>query len=134
MLLTRGQKKDIETCLYFCPEKYRRDVTDKEIGEFLDWSERGAGDYEAKFSTSPLILGKSRRGLHISLWEQGVLDGSVPYLTLLGAYANTKKWWQFWVSNHRPIPRSVVDFMKKEMFRGQDADTIERTYQSLPSY
>lgn len=116
--MTVKQKQDVELCLYFCPNQYYHPPTDDEVREFLDWSERGLNKQEAKFSTNPIILGKSRRGLTIEMWEQGVLEGTTPYLTLLGGEDTI-------------IPRTVVDFMKREMFKGEDADIIERAYQSL---
>ena len=66
-----------------------------------------------------LLMGKRWRGITIhELWEEGVIEGSVPYFTLLGGF-------------DEPLPRNVVDFMKKEMFKGIDADIIENCYQSI---
>jgi len=129
--MTKAQKNDIELCLFFCPERYKHTPTETEIQEFLDLSERGIGKQEGKFSKNPLILGKTYRGLNMGMWEEGVLEGTVPYITLLGGFENNKKWWEFWKSEHKPIPRVVVDFMKKEMFQGKDADLIERIYEEI---
>jgi hypothetical protein len=52
------------------------------------------------------------------MWEAGVLEGSTPYFTLLGG-------------EDKPIPRHVVDFIKKEIFQGQDAGIIESCYQQI---
>jgi hypothetical protein len=85
-----------------------------------------------------LCEGKKWRGIHIhEMWEEGILEGSTPYFTILGGYDKTikRKWWQFWKPKqwleHEPMPRSVVDFIKKDIFKGQDADTIEKCYQSI---
>ena len=74
------------------------------------------------------------------MWEESVLEGTLPYFTLLGGgeRSTKRRWWNpirylkgKWKFSHNPIPRPVVDFMKKEMFRGADADTIEKCYQAL---
>lgn len=83
--------------------------TEQEIREYIDLSERGIGKERGKFSKNPLVIGKSRRGLTMEMWEEGVLEGTVPYMTLLGGFAANKKWWQFWRGEHQQIPRYVVD-------------------------
>ena len=127
MKLTKAQRIDIDLCIYFHP----CNPTEQEIEEYLSLSERGEGKERGKFSNNPLVIGKTRRGLTMGMWEEGVLEGTFPYFTLLGGYENNKKWYQFWKSDHKPIPRFVVDFMKKEMFKGIDADIIEECYLSL---
>lgn len=130
--ITKQQAIDIELSLFFCPKEYLHNPTPEEVVEFFDWSERGIRKtFEAKTARNPIILGKSRRGLTMGLWEGGVLDGTLPYFLLLGGFENNKKWWQFWKSPHKPLPRFVVDFMKKEMFRGIDKEVIERAYQMV---
>lgn len=112
--MTTKQEKDIETATYFIPSVMRSiEITQEHIDQYLAVSERGEKN-AGKFDENPLIQGKRTRGLHMQLWEEGVLEGSVPYCTLL--------------HDPRP-PRSVVDFMKKEMFKGTDAEIIERCYQ-----
>lgn len=106
--MTRSQEKDIELCRYFYP----CNPSGIEIDEYLAMSERGEGQRYGKMSTNPLIVGKTKRGLHMRLWEEGVMEGSVPYATIVDG-----------------LPRYVVDFMKKEMFRGMDTDVIEKIYE-----
>ena len=127
MKLTKAQKMDIDLCVYFYPCT----PTEKDIEEYIALSERGEGKERGKFAQNPLVIGKTKRGLHMRLWEEGVLEGTVPYFTLLGGFEARKKWWQFWESPHKKIPRFVVDFMKKEMFKGTDADIIEKCYASF---
>ena len=85
------------------------------------------------------LEGKKWRGIHMQMYEEGVLSGDMPYFIILGGDAKEirRKWWQFWRPKssfqHIPIPREVVDFMKKEMFKGIDAEIIEDCYQSLYS-
>lgn len=119
MTLTKGQQRDLDLLLWFYPCEY----TDAHLQEYFDFSERGIkpkDGYDGMFSSNPLIVAKSRRGLQLGMWEEGILDLSVPYHTLLGGE-----------SRDELMPRYVVDFMKKEMFRGIDAETIETAYQRI---
>lgn len=109
--MTQKQQNDIDLCKYFYP----CEPTDKEIKDYLALSERGEGKERGKFSDNPLVIGKSRRGLAMQMWEEGVLEGTTPYFTLLGG-------------EDKPLPRYVVDFVKREMFKGIDADVIENCY------
>lgn len=138
--MTEKQKKDLECIKYFIPEsllKYK--ITERDIEDFYKFDTNGI---KPKFETDGykvLITAKERRGMTMRMYEEGVLDGSMPYFTLLGGYAETikRKWWQLWKQKtqhlHKPIPRYVVDFMKKEMFKGGDSDTIETCYKKLLS-
>lgn len=66
-----------------------------------------------------LVEAKRWRGITVhEMWEKGIED--VPYFVILGGY-----------SSDEILPRHVVDFMKKEMFRGQDAEIIEYVYQQI---
>lgn len=111
--MTIKQQRDIETATYFVPQVMQSiPITEEHVGQYLAVSEHGEKN-AGKFDENPLIQGKRNRGLHMQLWEEGILEGTVPYYTLL----------------HDPKPpRSVVDFMKKDMFKGTDADIIEQTY------
>lgn len=66
---------------------------------------------------------KCWEGIHVGMWEEAVLDGSIPYWTLLGG--EDKK---------EIMPRVIVDFMKKQMFQGKHADIIEDVYQRVLKY
>jgi hypothetical protein len=142
--MTKKQKIDLETVKYFIPHAMKHvSITEKDIEMFFEWSEQGK--HKNKVGGMPykmdgfnaLVQGKEWRGVHMGMWEEGVLDGSVPCITLLGGYALNveRKWYQFWKEKtyfvHNPIPISVVDFMKKEMFKGYDSKLIENVYNSL---
>lgn len=110
-------------------------ITQEHIDQYLAVSERGEKN-AGKFDENPLIQGKRNRGLHMQLWEEGVLEGIVPYNTLLGGFQRKRKWYNpmrylLGKFKNEPIPRSVVDFMKKEMFKGMDAEVIEECYAGL---
>lgn len=132
MKLTPAQKKELVVWRYFLPEDNWEKETEEDIKKFFEWSEKGLHK-EVKYGDmsyfNALRQGKRWAGIHMhEMYEQGILDGSVPYFTLLGGFDNNKKWWQFWKSPHNAIPRAVVDFMKKEMFRGADSEIIEDAY------
>ena len=109
--------------------------TEECVKKFFDWSERGKYKdvvYGGISYFDALREGKKWAGIHMhELYEQGILDGSMPYFSILGGFDNQKRWWQFWKSPHKPVPREVVDFMKKEMFKGIDKDVIESCYQEI---
>lgn len=133
MKLTENQKRDLETINYFNVDNGK--YTDEDIRAFFDYSEKGIKPKEETAGYKTLLQGKRWRGIHIhEMYEKGVLDGSMPYFVILGGYEwfDRKRWWQFWKKQtHKPIPRSVVDFMKKEMFKGHDSEIIEKVYQDL---
>lgn len=137
--MTNKQRIDIEVCKYFIPEEYKpTEITAKDMEDFLAWSQEGKYKYRFRMGYNcikdgfdALALGKSRRGLHIELYENGVLEGTVPYFSLLGGFDGNKQWWQFWKSEHKPMPKLIVDFIKKEMFQGRDSEIIESVYVEL---
>jgi hypothetical protein len=141
--MTEKQRQDLETIEYFIPKALSHiNVTDKDRQMFLEYSERGLHKDKIKGSVfasdftglDALCEGKRWRGVHMRMYEEGVLEGTMPYFTILGGYDKTvkRKWLQFWKPRcthvHVPIPRTVVDFMKKEMFKGIDAEIIENCY------
>lgn len=120
---SKKQQNDLETVEYFIPEVLKNiEVTDADRVKFLEYSEKGKHkeEYSSGAFTknqngfTALCEGKRWRGIHIhEMYEKGVLDGSMPYVTILEG-----------------MPRSVVEFLKKEMFQGADAEAIEKCYMS----
>ena len=123
--MTKKQLYDLKTIEYFIPQCMRDiEITDRDRELFMDYSEKGKNkdlidlSRRKRNGVQALYEGKKWRGIHIhELWEKGILDGSVGYYVLLGG---EKK--------ETVIPREVVDFMKKEIFKGCDSELIERTY------
>lgn len=129
MKLSKAQIKELECLNYFTPSDLRSiPISEKDKEMYFEWSEQG----KHKELVNPggiagighmtglnvLFQAKRWRGIHIhELWEPGVLEASVPYSVLLGADGL--------------MPRAVVDFMKREMFKGMDANMIEECYQML---
>ena len=148
MIFTEKQLKDFETIEYYIPPGLRFiKITDDDKKMFFENSERGLHKEMIKdnyFNDGFNVLreGKRWRGIHIhEMYEPGILDGSMPYYVILGGYKDKKretKWWNYWwykltkdlyVCN--PLPRGVVDFIKKEMFKGIDSELIEKVYQDI---
>jgi hypothetical protein len=128
MKITSRQKKDIETILEFIPYSHKDVViTEQDILDFLNYSShgiypenrKGKGKFDGGIDGfSALVQGKRMRGLHMELWEDGNLEGTMPYYTLLQ-------------NENGPISPALKDFMKKEMFKGVDAEMIENLYQDI---
>lgn len=139
MKLTQSQQNDIDFCLYFMPKPCKNiPIWDENKVMYFEWSERGMHKDKIKLSHftdgfNALVTAKQWRGRMMQIWEDGVLEGSVPYVTLLEDIQTDRRWWQFWRPSQTCVPRCVVDFMKKEMFRGIDAQTIEYIYQKIRS-
>ena len=143
MNFTLKQLKDFETIEYFIPEILRDIIiTNKDRRMFLELSEKGlhkdllnrnirqmkwykensGRKFEELYNGfEVLVEGKRWRGIHMhEMYEQGILDGSMPYFVILGGCKGEKL-----------MPRSVIDFIKKEMFKGAASDLIEETYQKV---
>ena len=116
MNITRKQKRDLESIMYFIPEKMRcRLITDEDKEAFLSFSDKGIKP-EITLGVDALIQGKRWRGIHIhEMYEPGVLDGSMPWYVVLGGL-------------EEPMPRGIVDFIKKEAFKGNASGDIEDCY------
>lgn len=139
----RKENREIKRLEWFIP-KYMTDIPVNEKPKFLK-----AGDAHPKISADDAFALLSERGIRPNLgalinplrffqlkeakrwrgiichelWEQGIIDGSIPYWTLLGGE-----------DANDILPRHVVDFMKKEMFKGMDAENIETIYQKVLKY
>lgn len=141
MKITDKKLKELMVWEYFIPDNCKwAKKTNQDVEKFFEWSEQGKHKDllaipthlpEGRTYFHALFWGKTWAGRHWEMYEQGVLDGIMPYFTLIGGLGNNKRWWQFWKSKHKPIPRPVVDQMKKEMFKGIDAEIIENCYQQI---
>lgn len=95
---------------------------------FINYSERGIKPDFSKI-LNPLRFhqlkwAKIWQGRQLQMWEDGNLDGvGLGHWTLLGGE-----------DPNEIMPRNIVDFMKKEMFKGMDKDIIENTYQDILKY
>lgn len=134
MKITKKQQDELKVWEFFIPKNcVWKPKTEHDLKMFFEWSQQGKHRTvkdESYFCA--LKEGKQWAGIHMGMWEEGVLDGSTPYATLLGMFdGNKTSWWQFWRKKHKKLPRYIVDFMKKEMFKGQHADMIEKVYTSF---
>lgn len=124
MGLSTKKQNEISVWEYFAPNNIEwNDKSDEDITKFFEWSEQGKHRLyiEDLSYFNKLRQGKRWAGIHMhELYEKGVLDGTMPYYVILGGYPDDV-----------PPPRQVVDFIKKEMFKGADSDLIEETYQLI---
>ena len=131
-MLSRKQLVDLESIEYFIPDVYRGvPITIEDKQDFLMFSDKGIipnhrvdsiqfnkgnngskKDINISFFTGKtlngyqlLFLGKSRRGLHVKLWEDGIMAGTHPLYTLVQ-------------DGNGRIPASVMEFMEKSLFKG----------------
>lgn len=149
MRLTSKQQRDLQSIKYFIPSGLTQvPLTPRGIEMFFEYSDKGMhrellsttvwtfGDADLD-TMYALSQGKIWRGRHTEIFEVGILDGSMPWVAIIGnsTVVVQRQWWQLWKprhwTEHRPTPRAVVDFMKKEMFQGVDSDIIERCHQSF---
>ena len=131
MDFTKKQLEDLETIEYFIPEALKDvQITNDNRRMYLENSERGLRKdigLEGKYvghekgvgalyeysGFQALLWGKIWRGRWMEIYENDILSSSfIGYRILLDG-----------------MPRSVVDFMKKEMFQGLHSKEIEKTYQ-----
>lgn len=94
---------------------------------FIAYSERGKQP-DFKFMLDPLRYhqlneAKRQQGIMLEEWEKGILENSFCYWTLLGGE-----------DPKEIMPCFMVDFIKKEMFKGIDKDLIENVYQEVLRY
>lgn len=112
-MMTTNKKSELERLKWFSPHIFKK-ITEKDIKAYFDSSERGIGD------GGKIGMAKSRQGIILTEYEKGILDRTTPYFTILGGEE----------SKEFP-PRDIVDFLKKELFKGIDADFIENMYQEV---
>jgi len=115
--LTRKQQNELECIKYFMDKDDK--FNDEDIGMFFFYSECGIKPKAGTEGYESLLQGKRFRDIHVGMWEEGVLDGTVPYSDLFGEGAREEK---------DVPPKSVVEFMAKTMFQGIDYDIIMASY------
>lgn len=128
---TSKQLNEISVWRYFIPTNCDwGEENDADKIKFFGWSERGLHkdltgipSYKPEGRTffHALYWGKiwAYRSVH-ELYEGAILDGTVPYYSILGGH-----------EGEDITPRCVVNFLKKEMFKGLDSETIEECYQQI---
>lgn len=124
--LSKWRVKDLHCLEFFIPKQYKQYLSEynsilelpiEDIEAFFRYSDlweltRELTDYPQKDDWfNILVQAKRWRGIHIWMYEEGILDGSVPYSVLL-----------------EDMPKCVVDFLSKEMFQWIDKERIQRVY------
>lgn len=133
--MTNKQKKEIE-----CLEYFARDIELYKglANETLNWSadikedKKGLTPEEAYFLITDqgekdikvtdrdelrrLLDAKKWRLRTMEMYQEGVVEGSTPYYTLLG------------FEEDKPVPVCVKDFMARTMFEGIDSEIINKAW------
>ena len=140
------KEKEIELLLWFMPSTLKHiNITKEDIKKFFEYDEQGKHKKDIKLSHfddgfNALIGAKQNRGRNMEFWEDGIMSGLQPYNDLLGNNEGciTRRWYnpmRYFKGKYKfyniPLPRNVVDFMKKELFKGMDAELIEKLYQNI---
>lgn len=122
---TKKQQIELDVWEYFKPAGIQWvKKNSKDTQKFFEWSQEGkhrdlatipAHQKEGRTYFHALVWGKKRAYIHAhELYEPAVLEG-LGYVSFID----------------KDTPRAVVEFLKKEMFKGIDAEIIEKFYQSL---
>lgn len=109
MKLSKAQQTDLETVLYFIPADPPA-IGEQDVQGFFAYSDKGLAPDFLSPGYKALLEGKRWRGIHMQMWEEGIIDGSIPLYTL------------FVEESH---PESVVEFAKRELFKGSKARLID---------
>jgi len=125
MRMTKAQLDDLEVSQYFIPTVMNDiEISPDDKIKYFEWSQEGKHkeliDNSKMDGFNALFQGKRWRGINMQMFEDGIIEGTVPYLTILGKEKDDTL-----------VPVSVKNFMKKEMFQGRDADVIERVYNEV---
>jgi len=120
--------KEIERLEFFIRNSPAKDFVGEDADKaFIDFSEKGIKteleELQNPIRYKQLCQAKRWQGITMQMWEDSILDGSIPYWTLLGG-ENPKE----------ILPKNIVDFLKKELFKGIDKETIEKCYQEVLAY
>ena len=94
---------------------------------FIQFSERGVKPDFSKILNPKryhqLQDAKMVEGWHVDMYEQGVLERSVPYWVLLGG------------TNPKEIPPlEIAVWMSKQLFKGKDSELIMNCYKQVIMY
>lgn len=113
-MLNKSKQSELERLVYFSPGLRHRALSTNDIDAYFAYSEHGIRPAVESEDYKRLLLAKQLQGRTVhELYEPGILDGSMPYAVILNG-----------------APRSVIDFLKKEMFKGADSVIIEEIYET----
>lgn len=115
--MTKKQQRDLNSIEWFIPERMLGEITDADKSDFFNLSERGIKPKNETVGFKKLMEGKRWRGIHIGMYEEGVLEGSVPYVVLI-----------------EDMPEDVVWYIAKEMFCGIDREKIMSLASKISCY
>ena len=120
MKITPKMQKELEVIRFFIPNGYKG-INHYEEGVSAEeaYFEKTINGKDVKINShaeyNMLMEGVRWRGIHChELYEPGILEGTVPYYVLLEG-----------------MPKSVAEYLGKEMFKGEDKDLIMEIWQQI---
>jgi len=122
------ENNDVKIAKYFCSLNTvlkNIEITKDDEKKFIEYSSHGKHKLDKKLSHfadgfSALIAGKRHAGFTMAMWEESVLSGDVPYLTLFGDRILPR--------GKNIFPEFIVKFASNEMFKGLDRKLIMDIY------
>lgn len=121
------REKELKVWEYFIPSDWKKDYvrTDEGVKSFFEYSERGKKRFDDKWCINIkeldkddacyicLLEGKRRAQIHIGMYEEGVLEGTMPYIEIL-----------------EETSEEVMNFLAKNLFKGMDKELIYSLWKS----
>ena len=110
---------------YFMPLAMKKIIiTEDDKKKYLEWDERWlhkeeVDDFKFMFQTSgfsALVRGKQRAWIHVAIYEQGILDGSMPYYVIF---------------DEGKLDIAIVKYLAWTLFKGKYRNDIMNQYYLL---
>lgn len=124
--LTNKQKLEKENLEWFCPDLLKRfPPQEGEFEEYLAHSERGKP-----------VIGFQRNGATFNVYSEAKRWRGITIHELWEDSFYNDRWWPglygiLIEEDGSPIPEHIKDYIKKEIFGGQDAKLIDQIYQNI---
>jgi hypothetical protein len=120
MKLNKKRLDELECLKYFIPDCFKNiTINDNDIQNYFEYSEQGkhkdlTNDRKID-GFNALVQGKRWRGIHAhEIYEPAINEG-MGYISFID----------------KSVPKAVIEWLKKEMFKGQDEKVIEYVYSEV---
>lgn len=129
--MTEKQQNEIKCLNYFSLKGFEYTGNDKcnAEEEYFDITQDGKPKKYKNARLEQLLDAQRWRLRMVDMYEQGILDGSVPYCMILFEEPEERwigkfiKRWRF--KEPKKLPYYVIDFLSKTMFKGTDRKLIK---------
>ncbi len=112
--MTKKQQNEIKCLDYFslAKELYAGNDECNAEEEYFKITQDGKSKKYKNARLEQLLDAKKWRLRQMDMYEQGIIDGSVPFSTLL------------FDEDEKALPNYIINFMAKTMFKGMEKETI----------